>query len=182
MPGWRDAVVEEAVDNLVPPLTEGMGRAEVTAAREAYRTLLGLSIDAVGRSEPLARELAREQVEEKLGEIAGRSLGERRRLLGEEVFRARVRGIDARVATLASRKLEGASPTDEERVWARRACGELGALGEQLRASHAELHDELAWRISESTVECHYVLEGGSALSLRLGRQQRRLEGAAGRE
>lgn len=165
---WKEEAVEQAVQKIVPALTISMTPSNVVEARKTYQFLFRHDLDDLGElNRGMATSIFSERLTEKLAQIAPLSLEDRKKLLQEDTFVAQVLSVDDFVQHTAENVLRGEPVTPETRTKILGARDQLNQMAAALKNS-PDLQGRVGMRISESLLDCRFLLEGGEPTSLRL--------------
>jgi len=163
--GWA---IEEALDRLLPVLTDGMPEEEAGKARETLAALLALRAAEPG---PGRME---EEVARRLKLATGLPLDGRRRMLQEDALALEVERITGQVSASAEAVLRGeVLVTRELKKETRRSLARLGQLNAVLVGRFPHL-TPLLEMVSEAYLDAMFILgDGRGPLSTRLAKAKK---------
>lgn len=165
---WKKELIDAAVERVIPGFVAGMDAEEAALARQVLSLDFYNNYPEATRS-PLGDELLEDRVQERIRQGNHLSLSERRFILRQESVRARVQ-YDSDFAFRAAEKvLRKVALTEAEREECRRIAESLLQTSRRLKEESPAWYAQLSETISEGLLDAHYALNGGGAMSLRLG-------------
>ncbi|MGB6597630.1 MAG: hypothetical protein WA621_17800 [Candidatus Acidiferrum sp.] len=165
---WKQAALNHAVQKTVLAITAAMSAAEVEQANQTYLLLFRHDLDALGElNQEIAISIFADKLAQKLNQIAPLALDGRRKLLQEDSFVSRVMEISDFVERIGQNLINGEPLTPDVRSKIVQARNSLNELAPKLRA-FSSLDQQTGLQISESLLDCRFILEGGEPSSLRL--------------
>lgn len=173
---WKAELVNSAVNIYLPIITKGMTSDERLQAENTYRILLRYNYTDKERTW-LSDKVFEDMLKERITKAQSMSIELRRELLHEDTFKSEFEPLNEFAKETAIDVLNGKPVTPELRVKAEDVLKKLQQLQIRLENEFPELNDSVGHFISESFVDCDYILhEGkGQKMSLRLSHIYRRM-------
>lgn len=173
---WKTNLVNSALNKYLPIITKDMTSDEKIKAENTYRVLLRYNYTNKERSR-LGDEVFNEMLTERITKAQSMSIELRRKLLHEDTFKAEFKPLNKFAENTAIDVLNGKAVSPELRVKTEDVLKKLEQMRVRLENEFPELNESVGHFISESLVDCDYILhEGkGQKMSLRLSHIYRRM-------
>ncbi len=173
---WKINLVNSAVDRYLPIITKGMKSDEKLQAENTYRILLRYNYTNNERTW-LSDKVFEDMLQERIIAAQNMSIEQRRKLLHQDIFKSEFEPLNEFTKDTAIDVLHGKPVSPELRVKTEEVLKKLEQMQTRLENEFPELNNSVGHFISESMVDCDYILhEGkGQKMSLRLSHIYRRM-------
>lgn len=173
---WKKEPIKSALTRYLPILTKGMNNEEKEIAEKAYRILLPFDYTD---KEPRAIDdrVFEELLQDRINKAMKLPIEERRQILHQDIFKSEFEPLNKFAENTAIDVLNGKAVSPELRVKTEDVLKKLEQMRVRLENEFPELNESVGHFISESLVDCDYILhEGkGQKMSLRLSHIYRRM-------
>jgi hypothetical protein len=167
---WKTGAAKQAVQKIVSALSVSMTHADVEKSRQTYSLLLRHDLEALGDiNMSIAKSIFNQNIADRLREITQLSIEGRKKVLERDTIASQVIVLSDLVERAGEDVLKGQLFTAENKGTIVQAKEKLNQLHSVLK-NFPELEGRLGMKISESLLDCRFLLEGGQPTSLRLAK------------
>jgi hypothetical protein len=167
---WKSQALGVGIQRIIAALGTTFSGSELEQARRTYTEFFRHDLTALGDVSPtIGNSIFEETVERKLAELKMLSVEQRREMLERDSLVARVIALDDEVRRAGEELIEGKRLTPQDKASIIDACNKLNALSQEAN-SNPQVASRVGQLVSESLLDCRFILEGGDPTSLRLSK------------
>jgi hypothetical protein len=165
-----EPLVEEVLQQIYPTLTEGLPPKQALSALDAYRsTILPYRLSFASNEEESERQKrAAIEIEDIVGGLQNLTPIEKWVAVRQSLYVTKLLPLSYAAFDVAQQYVHQARPKEELRQEAQDIDARLGALIEEMREHDPEMLESLEELISETVMDCSYVINDLDIVSLRL--------------